>query len=289
MTIFDPKDPMKYVGAHVSASGGVENSPVNASEIGAKAFALFTKNQRQWFSNPLTETNIQQFKANCGKYGYEPWQILPHDSYLINLGNPSKGPLDQSRKAFFDEMKRCELLGLKLLNFHPGAHLKQITEEECLKLIAESINMSLDKTHGVTAVIENTAGQGSWVGYKFEHLKFIIDNVDDKSRIGVCLDTCHTFTAGYDIKSEKGYEATMKEFELVVGIKYLKGLHLNDSKKDLGTHVDRHENLGKGLLGEELFRRIMNDNRFDNMPLILETPEEDLWAKEIKWLYSLIK
>jgi deoxyribonuclease-4 len=289
MIIFGQKDLMKYVGAHVSASGGVENAPINAHEIGAKAFALFTKNQRQWFANPLTETNIIQFKANCAKYGYEPSQILPHDSYLINLGNPSNGPLDQSRKSFFDEMKRCELLGLKLLNFHPGAHLKLISEEECLTLIAESINMSHDKTHGVTAVIENTAGQGSWIGYKFEHLKFIIDHVKDKSRVGVCLDTCHTFTSGYDLKSEKGYEATLKEFENVVGIQYLKGLHLNDSKKELGTRVDRHDNLGKGFLGEDLFKRIMNDSRFDDMPLILETPEEDQWANEIKWLYSLVR
>jgi deoxyribonuclease IV len=289
MITFDQKEAMKYVGAHVSASGGVENAPVNAHEIGAKAFALFTKNQRQWFANPLTETNITQFKANCTKFGYDPGKILPHDSYLINLGNPSKGPLDQSRKSFSDEMKRCELLGLKLLNFHPGGHLKQISEEECLKLIAESVNMSLEKTKGVTAVIENTAGQGSWVGYKFEHLKYIIDLVEDKSRVGVCLDTCHTYTAGYDLKSEEGYKATMNEFERVVGIQYLKGVHLNDSKKELGTHVDRHDNLGKGLLGEELFRRIMNDSRFDNMPLILETPEEDQWEKEIKWLYSLVR
>ena len=289
MIIFGQKDLMKYVGAHVSASGGVENAPGNAHEIGAKAFALFTKNQRQWFSSPLTESNIKLFKENCVKYGYDAAYILPHDSYLINLGNPSEGPLDQSRKAFFDEMKRCELLGLELLNFHPGGHLKQISEEDCMKLIAESINMGLAKTKGVTAVIENTAGQGSWIGYKFEHLRYIIDLVEDKTRVGVCLDTCHTFTAGYDLKSESGYEKAMKEFENVVGIKYLKGLHLNDSKKELGSRVDRHENLGKGLLGEDLFRRIMNDNRFDNMPLILETPDETLWGKEIKWLYSQVK
>jgi deoxyribonuclease IV len=280
---------MKYVGAHVSASGGVENAPVNAHEIGAKAFALFTKNQRQWFASPLTESNIRLFKENCARYGYDPAYILPHDSYLINLGNPAKEPLDQSRKAFFDEMKRCELLGLKLLNFHPGGHLKQISEEDCIKLIAESVNMSLSKTSGVTAVIENTAGQGSWVGYKFEHLRQIIDQVDDKARVGVCLDTCHTFTAGYDLKTEKGYEATMKEFDKVVGIRYLKGVHLNDSKKELGTRVDRHDSLGKGFLGEDLFKRIMNDSRFDDMPLILETPDETLWATEIKWLYSLVR
>jgi deoxyribonuclease-4 len=278
---------MKYVGAHVSASGGVENAPLNAAEIGAKAFALFTKNQRQWFSGPLTAENIKNFKANCEKLEYNPEYILPHDSYLINLGNPDKLPLEQSRKAFLDEMKRCELLGLSMLNFHPGGHLKKISEEECMKRIAESVNIALDKTKGVIAVIENTAGQGSWVGYRFEHLKFIIDLVEDKTRIGVCLDTCHTYTAGYDIKTEKGYELTFSEFDHIVGWRFLKGIHLNDSKKELGSRVDRHESLRKGLLGEDLFKRIMKDPRFDNMPLILETPDETLWKEEIQWLYSL--
>jgi deoxyribonuclease IV len=280
---------MKYVGAHVSASGGVENAPVNAHEIGAKAFALFTKNQRQWFSAPLTKDNIRNFRDNCAKLGYAPGQVLPHDSYLINLGNPGKPQIEQSRKSFTDEMKRCELLGLTLLNFHPGAHLKQISEEECMKLIAESINMAHEKTRGVCAVIENTAGQGSAIGYRFEHLKFIIDYVEDKDRVGVCLDTCHTFTAGYDIKTDEGYEATLADFDKIVGIKYLKGIHLNDSKKALGSRVDRHESLGTGLLGEPLFKRIMNDPRFDDMPLILETPDDTLWAKEIAWLYELSK
>jgi len=279
---------MKYVGAHVSASGGVENAPVNAHEIGAKAFALFTKNQRQWFSNPLTENSIRLFGENCKKFGFDAAHILPHDSYLINLGNPGKGPLEQSRKSFFDEMKRCELLGLKLLNFHPGAHLKLATEEESIALIAESINMVLVKTKGVTAVIENTAGQGSAIGYKFEHLKQIIDLVDDKSRVGVCLDTCHTFTSGYDISTEKGYNETFTAFDKIVGMGYLRGIHLNDSKKALGSRVDRHESLGTGLIGEACFKRIMNDNRFDNMPIILETPDDTLWAKEITWLYSLV-
>jgi len=280
---------MKYVGAHVSASGGVENAPVNANAIGAKAFALFTKNQRQWQTSPLTEDNITLFKANCAKYGYLPDYILPHDSYLINLGNPEKEMLAKSRKSFLDEMTRCELLGLKMLNFHPGAHMNLHSPEDCLKLIAESINLVLDKTKGVTAVIENTAGQGSAVGYRFEHLGAIIALIQDKNRVGVCLDTCHTFTAGYDIKTEEGYKATLKEFDTIVGISYLKGLHLNDSKKDLGTHVDRHESLKKGVMGEGVFRRIMNDSWFDNMPLILETPDESLWEEEIKWLYQLVQ
>ena len=279
---------MKYVGAHVSASGGVENAPVNANAIGAKAFALFTKNQRQWITGPLTEDNISQFKANCAKFGFLPKYILPHDSYLINLGNPEKEMLAKSRKSFLDEMTRCELLGLKMLNFHPGAHMNLHSPEDCLKLIAESINLVLDKTKGVTAVIENTAGQGSAVGNRFEHLGAIIALVQDKSRVGVCLDTCHTFTAGYDIKTEDGYNVTLKEFDTIVGFSYLKGLHLNDSKKDLGTHVDRHESLKKGLMGEGVFRRIMNDPLFDNMPLILETPDESLWEEEIKWLYQLV-
>ncbi|MCD4682814.1 MAG: deoxyribonuclease IV [Bacteroidales bacterium] len=280
---------MKYVGAHVSASGGVENAPINAHKIGAKAFALFTKNQKQWFSKPFTEQNINLFKENCEKYGYKAEHILPHDSYLINLGNPVLENLKKSRSAFLDEMHRCELLGLDRLNFHPGSHLKQISEEECLDTIAESINISLDKTNGVIAVIENTAGQGTNLGYKFEHLKYIIDRVEDKSRVGVCLDTCHTYTAGYDIKLEAGYNKTFEEFDRIVGFEYLKGMHINDSKKDLATRVDRHDSLGKGFLGEEVFVRIMNDPRFDNIPLILETPDDSLWAEEIRWLYSLVK
>jgi len=280
---------MKYVGAHVSAAGGVENAPENAYKIGAKAFALFVKNQRQWFSKSLTEQNIKKFKANCEKYGYSASHILPHDSYLINLGHPEKTALSKSRKAFLDELQRCELLGLDRLNFHPGSHLKKITEEESLLIIAESINISLDKTKGVIAVIENTAGQGTNLGYRFEHLRFIIDHVEDKSRVGVCLDTCHTYTSGYDIKSEQVYTDTFDTFEKIVGFSYLKGMHLNDSKKVFASRVDRHDNLGEGFLGLEVFDRIMNDPRFDDIPLILETPDEDKWEEEIKLLYSMIR
>jgi len=280
---------MKYVGAHVSAAGGVENAPVNANAIGAKAFALFTKNQRQWFSNPLTMASIKAFRENCEKYDYKPFQILPHDSYLINLGHPEKEPLEKSRASFLDEMQRCEQLGLDRLNFHPGSHLKTISEEECMNRIAESINIVLDKTKGVTAVIENTSGQGTNMGYKFEQLRYMIDKVDDKSRVGICIDTCHAFTSGYNIKSPEGYAETFSLFDKIVGFNYLKGIHINDSKKELATRVDRHDNIGKGFLGEDVFRMIMNDGRFDNMPLILETPEESLWEEEIKNLYSLIK
>ena len=279
---------MKYIGAHVSASGGVDNAPLNANAIGARAFALFTKNQRQWFSNPLTLATIKLFRDNCEKYDYKPFQILPHDSYLINIGHPEAVALEKSRAAFLDEMQRCEQLGLDRLNFHPGSHLKVISEEECLTRIAESINIVLDKTKGVTAVIENTAGQGSNVGYKFEQIRFIIDMVNDKSRVGVCIDTCHAFTSGYDVKTPDGFKKTFDKFSEIIGFQYLKGMHLNDSKKELGTRVDRHDNIGKGFLGEEVFRMVVNDPRFDNMPLILETPEESLWEEEIKKLYQMI-
>ena len=276
---------MKYIGAHVSASGGVEFAPVNAHEIGANAFALFTKNQRQWVSKPLTEESISLFKENCEKYVFQPEYILPHDSYLINLGHPEEEGLQKSRAAFLDEMQRCEQLGLKLLNFHPGSSLNKVSVEDCLSLIAESINLALEKTKGVTAVIENTAGQGSNLGSEFWQLKYIIDRVNDKNRVGVCLDTCHTYTAGYDIVNE--YDKVFDEFDKEVGFNYLRGMHLNDSKKALGTHVDRHDSIGKGLIGKAFFERLMQDSRFDNIPLILETPDESKWKEEITWLRSM--
>jgi deoxyribonuclease IV len=276
----------KFIGAHVSASGGVENAPVNAAAIGATAFALFTKNQKQWFAKPLTDENIENFKANCEKHGYTPEQILPHDSYLINLGHPEEEGLTKSRRAFLDEMQRCEQLGITMLNFHPGSHLKKISEDDCLKRIAESVNMVLDKTKGVTAVIENTAGQGSNMGYRFEHLARIIELTDDKSRVGVCLDTCHSWAAGYDFGSEEGYEKLWKDFDDIVGLNYLKGMHLNDAKKELGSRVDRHASIGEGFIGKEGFIRLMKDPRLDGIPMILETPEPDIWDKEIAWLQS---
>ncbi len=275
---------MKFIGAHVSAAGGVENAPVNAHSIGATAFALFTKNQRQWEAPPLTQKSIDTFKANCEKYGYTPAQILPHDSYLINLGNPDRDALEKSRNAFLDEMVRCQQLGLDRLNFHPGSHLNKISEEESLLLIADSINMALERTQGVTAVIENTSGQGSNLGYTFEQIRFIIDHVNDQSRVGVCIDTCHAFTAGYDISTPEAFAKTFSHFDRVIGFKFLKGIHLNDTKKGLGSRVDRHENIGDGLLGIEPFRLIMTDPRFNAIPIILETPEESRWAEEIKML-----
>jgi deoxyribonuclease-4 len=275
---------MKYIGAHVSASGGVENAPLNAAAVGATAFALFTKNQRQWVAPPLTAESIRLFKVHCAEHGYTPAQILPHDSYLINLGHPEADGLAKSRAAFLDEMQRCEQLGLTLLNFHPGSHLGKISEDGCLSVIAESINMALSKTKGVTAVIENTAGQGSNVGYRFGHLAAIIQQVDDKSRVGVCIDTCHAFTSGYDIKDANEYERVWQEFGNMVGFDYLKAIHLNDSKKELATRVDRHDSVGKGFLGIDFFKRFMADTRFDNIPIVLETPDESLWTEEIATL-----
>lgn len=275
---------MKKIGAHVSASGGVENAPINAHQIGADAFALFTKNQRQWFSAPLTEQNISLFKENCRKYGFDSKYILPHDSYLINLGHPEEEALLKSRNSFIGEMKRCEQLGLQLLNFHPGSHLKKISVEECLDRVADSINIALKETSGVVAVIENTAGQGSNVGCEFWHLKHIIDRVDDKSRVGVCLDTCHTFTSGYDLVEE--YDKVFDDFGSTVGFEFLRGIHLNDSKKALASRVDRHDSIGKGLIDISFFKRFMQDPRFDDMPIILETPDDTLWAEEIKLLHS---
>ncbi|MBE6303409.1 MAG: deoxyribonuclease IV [Bacteroidales bacterium] len=278
---------MKYIGAHVSSSGGVENAPANALAIGANAFALFTKNQRQWVSAPLSEKNITLFKKRCEQGGFDSRYILPHDSYLINLGSPDDEGLQKSRGAFFDEMTRCEQLGLTMLNFHPGSHLNKISLEECLDRISESINMALERTSGVTAVIENTAGQGSNVGNRFEHIRYIIDKVQDKSRVGVCIDTCHTYSAGYDIVND--YDAVFNEFDKVIGFDYLRGVHLNDSKKLLASRVDRHDSIGDGTLGVEFFKRFMNDARFDNMPVILETPDENRWRDEIIMLRSFLE
>lgn len=278
---------MKFIGAHVSASGGVENAPLNAHEIGAKAFALFTKNQRQWKSAPLSERSIALFKDRCAEFGYLPAHILPHDSYLINLGHPETEGLAKSREAFLDEMQRCELLGLDRLNFHPGSHLSQLPIEKCLARIAESINIALDQTRGVCAVIENTAGQGTNLGHTFDQIAYIIDRIDDKSRIGVCIDTAHTLAAGYDIKTSEGFVDTFDKFNEIIGFSYLKGMHINDSKKDLASRVDRHDSIGKGVMGITTFSMLMNDPRFDDLPMILETPDETCWAEEIRFLYEL--
>ncbi len=294
---------MKYVGAHVSASGGVYNAPLNAMKIGAKAFALFTKNQRQWLAKPLDTETITKFKENLKLSGILPQHVLPHDSYLINLGHPEIEKLEKSRVAFIDELERCALLGLDKLNFHPGSHLVKIgkkvadreeqiekAEYSCLDIVAESMNLAIEATKelDVKLVIENTAGQGSNLGYKFEHLAHIISKIEDKRRVGVCLDTCHTFTAGYDLRTKEAYDVTMDAFESIVGFEYLMGMHINDSKPPLGSHVDRHQSLGLGEIGWDAFEFIMSDPRMDDIPLILETINEEIWSDEIQALYDLI-
>jgi deoxyribonuclease-4 len=280
---------MKYIGAHVSTSAGVSNAPINAHEIGAKAFALFTRNPSRWQSKPISEAEAEKFKIRCAENGFTPDHILPHDSYLINLGAPDDEKLQKSRESFADELVRCQQLGLTMLNFHPGSHLNLVEPDKCIATIAQSINIALDNSFGVKAVIETTAGQGSNLGWAFDQIAAIIDAVEDKSRVGVCVDTCHTFAAGYDLATPDGYKATWKAFDETIGLKYLSARHLNDSKKGLGSRVDRHESLGKGCIGETFFSLLMNDPAFDNIPLILETPNVDIWADEISWLYSLIK
>lgn len=279
---------MKYIGAHVSASGGVQNAPINATLIGARAFALFTKNQRQWSAKALDNKTIDLWFKELEKSKIETKHILPHDSYLINLGHPDIEAREKSIESFIDEVQRCEILALDRLNFHPGSHLRKISEDECLDNIAESMNRVLDKTSGVKLVIENTAGQGSNLGYKFEHLAHIIDKIEDKSRVGVCIDTCHMFTAGYDIRTRETYDKTWSDFDKIVGFEYLSGMHINDSKPELGAKVDRHDSLGCGKIGWDAFRFIMNDERMDDIPLILETIDETIWAQEIETLYSFI-
>ena len=268
----------------MSASGGVENAVRNAQQIGATAFALFTKNQRQWYVPALTAEQIHLFKEAMREAGFTAAQVLPHDSYLINLGHPDSDGLQKSRDAFFEEMERCERLGLDRLNFHPGSHLKRITSLQSLDRIAESINMALERSTGVTAVLENTAGQGSNLGFAFEHLAYIIERIEDKSRVGVCLDTCHSFAAGYDLRTKEACDKTFEEFDRVVGFGYLRGMHLNDAMRPLGSRIDRHSPLGDGEIGWECFKYIASDSRFDNIPLILETPDEARWAQEIERL-----
>lgn len=278
----------KYIGAHVSIQGSLVNAFENAHKIGAHAFALFTKNQRRWEAKPYTEEEIMDFKDAMARSNIKAEYILPHNSYLQNLGNPEEEKREKSLNAFIDEMERCHQLGLKYINMHPGSHLRKISEDECIKYIADGINKAMKAVPDVVVVLETTAGQGSNIGSKFEDLAKIIDLVEDKNRIGVCIDTCHILAAGYDLKTKEGYEKTMSDFDRIVGFKYLRGVHLNDSKFDVNSKKDRHESIGKGMLGEEFFIRFMNDKRFDNIPIILETIDSDIWAEEIKYLYSLI-
>lgn len=279
---------MKYIGAHVSAAGGVANAPLEAVAIGAKSFALFTGSSNRWTSKPLSATEIEEFKENCRKGGFNSDVILPHDNFLINLGSPDPQKLHLSRKSFLEEMQRCEQLGLAMLNFHPGSHLNEIDEDRCLDTIADSINQALDRTHGVSAILESTAGQGSNLGWRFEHLAHIIDKVEDKSRVGVCIDSCHTFSAGYNLADKEAYNQTWADFDAIIGAPYLRAIHLNDDLRKMGSRIDRHAEIGKGTLGMEFFKRFVNDPRFDNMPIILETPNPAIWPEEIKLLYSMI-
>jgi len=278
---------MKFIGPHVSITGGPHNAPISAHELGATGFGMFTKNQRQWTAKPLESGAIDAFKKNMELYGYEPKSVLAHDSYLINVGNPDSGKRAKSVDALIDEAQRCAALGLTQLNIHPGSHLNAMSVDECLTAIAESINTVLDKTDGVTIVLEATAGQGTNIGGRFEHLAGIIDKVDDKARIGVCIDTCHIFAAGYDIRDAKSYELTMREFDDIIGFKYIRGLHLNDAKKPLGSRIDRHESIGKGHLGADAFRLLMEDKRFDGVPCILETINEEIWRDEVELLKKM--
>lgn len=279
---------MKYIGAHVSAAKGLYNAPLNAAKIGANAFAFFTKNQRRWQAKPLTTSDIKKFKETCESLNFAPAQILPHDSYLINLGHPEVDKLEKSRLAFIDEMERVQALGLHLLNFHPGSALDSPVEQ-ALDLVADSINIAHQKVSDVITVIENTAGQGSNLGHDFAHISYIISKVNDKERVGVCLDTCHLFAAGYDLRTIAACDDTFSEFDQEIGFSYLKAMHLNDAKSKLASKVDRHNSLGAGEIGASCFKYIAQDKRFDNIPLILETPDTTLWPSEISLLQAWSK
>ncbi|MGE4563450.1 MAG: deoxyribonuclease IV [Victivallaceae bacterium] len=277
---------MKYIGAHVSIAGGVENAPLNAAAIGATAFAMFTKNQRQWSAPPLEASSATAFKENCQIHHFPPELILPHDSYLINLGQADPEKLKLSRESFVGEMKRVAGLGLCKLNFHPGSHLGLMSEKECLDLIAAGVRQAVDEVPGVMAVIENTAGQGTNLGYAFEQLGYLVKTIDRPGRVGVCFDTCHAYAAGYDLATPEGYDWTMKQFAAHVGFNLLAGMHLNDSKSKLNGRLDRHHSIGQGELGEATFQRLMADPRLDDIPLVLETIDETLWPAEIARLKS---
>jgi deoxyribonuclease IV len=275
---------MKYIGPHVSTSGGVQNAPRNAFEFGATGFGMFTKNQRQWSAPPYDEPTVTAFKKNLADRGFCASQVLPHDTYLINLGNPNPAAFKKSYEAFVDELRRCRQLGLSMLNIHPGSHLRLISEEACMERIAGAINRAHEETGGVTVVLENTAGQGSNIGYSFEQLAFMISRISDKSRIGFCFDTCHAFAAGYDLRTKKAYDATMRRLGDIVGFDYLSAVHVNDAKADLGSRLDRHQSIGKGTLGTDAFKMLMADDRFDGIPFVLETIDESLWPQEVALL-----
>jgi len=277
---------MKFLGAHTSASGGVYNAIIHANNINANAFALFVKNQRQWSAKPIETEVAHEFLALMKEYGFSASQVLPHAGYLINLANADIEKREKSLASFIDELQRVKLLGLDRLNIHPGSHLDEISEEAALNLVVECINRAHKAVKDILIVIENTAGQGTNLGYKFEQLAYIINGVEDKSRIGVCFDTCHAFVSGYDMRTLETYHATFEAFENIVGFNFLKGVHLNDSLAKLGSKKDRHESIGKGHIGMEFFKMFMKDKRFDGIPIILETIDETIWKDEIELLRS---
>jgi len=276
-----------FVGPHVSAAGGAANAPRNARALAATGFALFVKNQRQWSAPPLSPAETDAFAEQMKACGYTAKQVLPHAGYLINLANPDDAMQEKSIAAFLDEARRCAALGLDKINVHPGSHLKLISPQAACARAAAALNRVLRQTDGITLVIENTAGSGGIIGSRFDELRMILDGIDAPSRIGFCLDTAHAFAAGYDIRTRDGFLKTMDEFDRLIGMSFLKGMHLNDSRAAFESHVDRHESLGAGVLGLEPFTCIMHDKRFQGMPLILETPDESCWADEVQMLKDL--
>lgn len=274
---------MKFIGAHVSGHPQVSAAPSEAHALGAQAFAFNLIDPARFKSTAYSNAEIERFRALCGEYGYGPGHILPHSAFVVNLGSPDSRKLYLSRMTFTDELQRCASLGIDRLNFHPGSHLNKLSERESLRVVSDSINYALEHSIGVTAVIENTAGQGTSLGYSFEQLAQIIADVDDKSRVGVCIDTCHATAAGYDLTGDN-YERVWTHFDSTVGFGYLRGMHLNDALKPVGSRIDRHAPIGKGTIGSDFFGRLMADPRFDGLPLILETPDPLLWTTEIAWL-----
>lgn len=278
------------LGAHTSTSGGVSKAIDRAEKLNFTAIQIFTKNNNRWFSKELEEKEIELFKSKMSNSSIK--FIVSHDSYLINLCASNLEILEKSRNAFADELQRCEVLEIPYLNFHPGSHTGR-GEEDGLKVIAESLNIAHEKTidFKVSSMLEITAGQGTTLGYKFEQINKIIEQVVEKERMSVCIDTAHMFAAGYDFRNEESYNSTMKQFDDIIGLDKLKCFHINDSKKELGSRVDRHDHIGNGYIGLEGFRNIMNDERLVDIPKILETPKgpeqlEDL--ENLKTLQNLI-
>ncbi len=276
--------PMYTIGPHTSIAGGVHNAVIQAAELGANAFGMFTKNQRQWKTKDLEKDSIALFKSTMAEKGFMAQQVLVHDSYLINLGNPDHEKRKKSLDAFIDELRRVEQLGLSLLNFHPGSHLGLIDAKESLSLVAQNLDIALSETDHAIAVIENTAGQGTNLGSSFEELAYLFEQCTNRERIGFCIDTCHAHAAGYSLGSPEEFDTAIERFDTLIGLPRLKGMHLNDAKSDAGSHLDRHASLGMGSIGWPTFEHIASDPRFENMPLVLETVDSTLWKDEVAHL-----